>query len=73
MYKSYKAQKKKPMTPEPKYGRATEDIVTGGEGYVFVEGEYWRAKALKPVKQNQKIKVVGKEGSYLLVEPVETT
>ncbi|MDW8062615.1 MAG: nodulation protein NfeD [Candidatus Caldarchaeum sp.] len=73
MFKSFKAQRKKPVEPELKFGRATEDMDSGKEGYVFVDGEYWKAKAVKPVKQNQRIKVVGKQGGFLLVEPEETT
>ncbi|MDW8083655.1 MAG: nodulation protein NfeD [Candidatus Caldarchaeum sp.] len=73
MYKSYKAQRKKPVAPELKFGRATEDIEAGREGYVFVDGEYWKARAVRPVKQNQRIKVVGKDSGFLLVEPEEPT
>lgn len=73
IYKALKAQRKKPMGAEPKLGRAAENIETGQIGYVFVEGEYWRAKAVKPVKENDRIKVVGKENGVLLVEPLEVT
>lgn len=54
-----------------KIGYAIDDIPEGGEGFVVVEGEYWRAKAKKPIKRNQKVKVVGKEGPLLIVEPLE--
>lgn len=73
IYKAVKAQRRRPMGPEPKVGRAVETIETGKIGYVFVEGEYCRAKAVKPVKENERIKVVGKENGVLLVEPLEVT
>ena len=74
VYKAVKAWKQKPVyTPSVvgKEGRAIDDIGEGGEGFVIVEGEYWRARALKPVKRGCKVVVRGKEGPIVLVEPVE--
>ncbi len=52
-------------------GRAIDDIPEGGEGFIIVEGEYWRARAVKPVRRECKVKVIGKEGPVLIVEPLE--
>ncbi|MEM0349730.1 MAG: nodulation protein NfeD [Candidatus Caldarchaeum sp.] len=73
VYKALKAQKRRPLAQEPRVGRAVDTIDAGHIGYVFVEGEYWRAKAVKPVKERDMIKVVGKENGVLLVEPFEPT
>ncbi len=54
-----------------KVGRALDDIAEGEEGFVIVEGEYWRARALKPVKRDCRVRVKGKEGPVLLVEPLD--
>jgi len=72
--KAVGAWRKKPIyqpTVIGKTGYAIDDIPEGGEGFVMVEGEYWRARARKPVKRNQKVRVVDKEGPLLVVEPLE--
>ena len=74
VYKALTAWRKKPVyTPSVvgREGRAIDDIPEGGEGFIIVEGEYWRAKALKQVKKDCKVKIVGKEGPIVVVEPVE--
>jgi membrane-bound serine protease (ClpP class) len=73
LYKALRATRRTSyeLVPVRGTGRAVEDIETGRLGYVVVAGEYRRAKALKPVRQNQTIKVVGSEGGVLLVEPQE--
>jgi membrane-bound serine protease (ClpP class) len=72
-YKALTLQRKrKPVSWEPSgIGRAVDQIEDGGEGFVVVSGEYWRARAVREVKQGQKIRVVGREGNVLLVEPVD--
>ena len=73
-YKSFRAQKKKPITYMPAgKGKAVDEISAGNSGYVLVDGEYWRAKALKDVKKNENIKIVGREDGVFLVEPEEST
>ncbi len=73
LYKALRTVKRKSfeLVPVAKVGRSVEDIDAGKIGYVVVAGEYRRAKALKPVRQNQTIKVVGVEDRILLVEPLE--
>ncbi len=74
VYKVVKAKRRevlyKPL-PLGREGYAVDDIPAGGEGFVFVEGEYWRARSSKPVKKGQRVRVVGKDGPVLLVEPLE--
>ena len=41
------------------------------EGTIHVDGEDWTAKSSKPVKTGQMVKVVGRNGLILIVEPVE--
>ncbi len=73
LYKALRATRRKSyeLVPAMKTGRAVEDIEAGKTGYVVVAGEYKKARALKPVAQNQIIKVVGAEDGLLLVEPQE--
>ncbi|WP_062661501.1 NfeD family protein [Aeropyrum camini] len=52
-------------------GEAVDDIPEGGTGFVLVEGEYWKAKAVTPVARGDKIVVVDKEGPYLVVKKAE--
>lgn len=59
------------LAPLKETGRSVEDIDAGKIGYVVVAGEYRRAKALKPVKKDERIKVLGIENGLLLVEPLE--
>jgi len=69
VYKVMKVRKRKPdtWTIVNALGRATEEIRRGGEGFVFVEGEYWKARSLDDLKPGDPIIVVGKEGPVLLV------
>ncbi len=74
VYKAVRTWKMKSVyrpTMEGKIGRALDDIDAGGEGFIIVEGEYWRARATKPVKKGCKVRVVGKEGPILIVEPLD--
>ncbi len=73
LYKALRATRRKSyeLVPAKKTGRAVEDIDAGKTGYVVVAGEYKKARALKPVVQDQIIRVVGAEDGLLLVEPQE--
>lgn len=42
---------------------------SGTEGEVVVWGERWRARATRPLESGQPIRVIGREGLTLLVEP----
>ncbi len=73
--KAAEAVRRRPVyTPSPvgKKGRALDDIPPGGEGFVMVEGEYWRARntGRSAIRRGQGVRVVGKEGAVLLVVPV---
>jgi membrane-bound serine protease (ClpP class) len=72
VYKAAKAWRRKPAyqpTPEGKVGRAIDPINPGALGFVIVDGEYWQAKNIdsEPIKPNDKVTVVGKDGAILLV------
>jgi membrane-bound serine protease (ClpP class) len=41
----------------------------GQQGEVIVQGERWRARAAGPLQPNQTVRVVGRDGLTLLVEP----
>lgn len=73
LFKVFRAVRRRSyeLAPKSNIGRSVEDIDEGKMGYVVVAGEYRRARALKPVKQNQMIKIVGVEDKILLIEPLE--
>ncbi len=70
----YKALKAKRMPPILRtgmvglIGKAIDKLEPGKEGFVFIEGEYWRARSLETVEAGEKIVVVGKEGPILVVK-----
>lgn len=71
MYKGLKMIKKKTysLIPEAEIGRAVDDIPAGKEGYAIIAGEYRKVIAIEDVKQNQRVKVIGKKNNYLVIEP----
>jgi membrane-bound serine protease (ClpP class) len=72
IYKALKARARQPVSWEPSgYGKSLDDIPAGGEGFVFVLGEYWRAKALRDIKAGGRVKIVEKKDSVLVVEPAD--
>ena len=73
VYKVLQARKRKPFSWDiaGKTGKAVDDIEPGKEGFVIVDGEYWRAISIKPIKSGETIKVVKKEGPILVVERIE--
>lgn len=52
-----------------KTGEARTDILY--EGTIYVGGEEWTARSLKPIRKGALARVTGREGLLLLVEPVE--
>jgi membrane-bound serine protease (ClpP class) len=50
-------------------GTALGDLAPHGK--VFVHGETWDARSLRPARQGQRVQVLGLEGMELQVEPVE--
>lgn len=74
VYKVIQIRKKKPFTWDPvgKTGKATDDLEPGKEGFIFLEGEYWRAITRGPsIRKGQRVRVIAKEGPVLIVEPAE--
>ncbi len=71
--KVVQAQRRRPSTGIEgmigEIGEAKTDI--SPEGYVFVHGELWRARAEKPIKKGRKVKIVGAENLTLIVEEVK--
>lgn len=72
-YKVIKVRRKRPSvgTIVGETAEALNDIEEGGEGFVMFQGELWMAKALKRVSKGSKVRIVGKEGPKLIVEPKE--
>ncbi|MDX1386389.1 MAG: nodulation protein NfeD [bacterium] len=51
-------------------GRALEDF--NDEGNVFIHSETWRAKTNAPIFKDQRVRVTGREGLLLFVEPLSS-
>ncbi len=69
----YKVLKVKLQPPKLKtlplgtIGKAIDDIPPGGQGFVLIEGEYWKATSDEEIKKGDKVVVIGKEGPILKV------
>lgn len=42
-----------------------------GEGFVRLRGEIWRARSREEISDGERVKVIGKEGPILIVEPIK--
>ncbi len=73
VYKIVEAKRResKYFTPVERIGHAVDDIKPGSEGFVIVNGEYWRAISDEPIPKGSKVKVVRMEGAKLVVKKVE--
>lgn len=69
LYKVIKAKKQRVtlFELEGKVGRAADHIPAGGEGFVMVEGEYWKAYSDEEIEPGSPVVVVGRRGSLLIV------
>lgn len=70
IYKVLRIRKREPIiwTIVGKRGRAIDDIGPNKEGFVIVDGEYWRALSDEEIKKGESIIVVAKEGPILRVK-----
>ncbi len=70
----YKVLKAKLQPPKLKtiplgiIGKAIDDIPAGGQGFVLIEGEYWRATSDGNIRKGDRVIVIGKEGPVLRVK-----
>lgn len=73
IYKAIQAVWSKPYLREipDEYGRAIDQLAPKVEGYVRIGGELWKAISEKEVKPGERIRVIGKNGDILIVEPVQ--
>lgn len=67
-YVIYKTRKRNFFTYVGKVGKARDNIPKGGEGYVLIEGELWKAIAEEPISEGDKVIVVKMEGLKLRVK-----
>lgn len=70
VYKVLQVRRVKPYIwrLEGSIGEAIDDIGPGKQGYVIVEGEYWKATSDEEIKKGDKIVVVKKEDHILRVK-----
>jgi membrane-bound serine protease (ClpP class) len=71
VYKVVEARRRKPYMGEMVGGTAvsSEDISPGETGFVILDGETWKARAVTGVRKGARVRVVSKDGPVLLVEP----
>ncbi len=71
------AQIRKKKTPIQKFptgeGRAVDNIPSEGEGYVVVQGEYWKATSREKISAGDRVMVVGNREKKLIVELLKLT
>jgi len=74
VYKVVKVGRAKPYLwrIEGLVGEALDDIGPGRQGYVIVEGEYWKAVSDEEIRKGDKIVVVKKEDHILRVKKATT-
>jgi membrane-bound serine protease (ClpP class) len=73
-YKVWQSKKGKKIdfTLQDNEGTALDPISNKKDGFVLVGGEYWRARTIKSIiKKGEKVKIIDKQGSYLIVEPLQ--
>jgi membrane-bound serine protease (ClpP class) len=73
-YKVWQSKKGKKIdfTLQDNEGTALDAISNKKDGFVLVGGEYWRAKTIKSIiKKGEKVKIIDKQGSYLIVESLQ--
>jgi membrane-bound serine protease (ClpP class) len=65
------ARGRKPVTGAEEMMRMSGEVVdwSGTHGSVRVHGEIWTARATSPLKADDMVRVVGREGMTLIVEP----
>lgn len=69
-FKIVKIRRKKPepYSPVGKVGKALEDLKPGAEGFILLEGEYWRAISEEFIPKDGEVIVVDMVGSTLKVK-----
>ena len=77
IYKVWKVKKRKPQqfVSMSQEGIALDSISGSKTGFVIVGGEYWKAKSSRDgeeINKGDKVKVVGKEASVLMVERLQS-
>jgi membrane-bound serine protease (ClpP class) len=71
VYKIIEARRKPPMLWSiiGAHGKAVDEISPNTEGFVIVEGEYWKARSAGPkIAPGEEVVVVGKDGPTLIVD-----
>ncbi len=73
IYKVVQAKRRKPFSWNiiGKTGKALDNIGPGKEGFVLIDGEYWRAISQEEIREGERVVVKAKEGPVLIVEKVK--
>ena len=71
LYKALKAQKKPVLEFIGEIGLTIDEIGPQKEGFIRLNVEYWKALSKSVIKPNRKVKILAREGSVLIVEPLE--
>lgn len=73
VYKVVEARRRRPYQASPvgESGWAEGEIDSEKGGYILVLGELWKAKSDQTIPDKAQVKIVGKEGPTLIVEPMK--
>lgn len=74
LYKALKLWAKPPKVAPLLEGEKVvpgEDAEAGEETFVLYRGEYWKARSAKGIVKGRAYKVAGKDGTVLILEPME--
>ncbi len=73
LYKVLRLRRSKPIQfgVIGKEGKAQDDILPEQVGHTLVEGELWAARSSQYIKAGSKVRVIGKDGPVLIVEPLK--
>ncbi len=73
-YKVAQVHRKKPVMDMELHGERAKVVVPippGGDGFVRVRGEYWKATSLVGAANGEEVVVVERDGAVLVVEPAK--
>lgn len=71
-YKIFKTTKKRSAVLEfiGQVAVAIDELGPGKDGFVRFHGEHWKARSHTAIVPGQKVKITGREGLLLFVEPI---
>jgi len=72
-YKVFEARRRRPMELGfvGEEAEVETEVAPGKDGFVVLRGELWKARSHKKIGRGERVRITGKEGPLLIVEPPE--